>query len=74
MPKEKREMRRPPKQNVTAAQLALKTGDPVNLLDDFGNTKETIARSEPWQLGHGDWVIKVEGVSGGYDLSRITPR
>ncbi len=27
---------------------------------------ETTTTSLPWQLGHGDWVVKVEGKSGGW--------
>ncbi len=29
--------------------------------------------SMPWTLGHGAWVVKVEGISGGYDCARVTP-
>lgn len=31
----------------------------------------TKTRSEPWQLGHGDWVVAVEGVAGGIAMSHI---
>jgi hypothetical protein len=24
--------------------------------------------SEPWQLGHGAWLVKIEGVSGGVSV------
>jgi hypothetical protein len=36
--------------------------------------------SEPWQLGHGTWLVKIEGVSGGVcceprflTLAKVTP-
>ncbi len=29
-------------------------------------------RSNPWQLGHGEWVVLIEGVSGGVCVSHIT--
>ena len=31
----------------------------------------TKTRSEPWQLGHGAWVVAVEGVAGGIAMSHI---
>lgn len=31
----------------------------------------TKTRSEPWQLGHGDWVVAVEGIAGGIGMSHI---
>lgn len=48
-------------------------GLPVNVLKDDGSIIQTTIRSEPWQLGHGSWVIMVEGIAGGYDITRITP-
>ena len=32
---------------------------------------ETEIRSEPWQLGHGEWVCKVKGKSGGILLKHL---
>ena len=29
--------------------------------------------SEPWQLGHGTWIVKISGVRGGVSLNAITP-
>lgn len=26
----------------------------------------------PWQLGHGEWVIGLKGITGGYALDRVT--
>lgn len=31
----------------------------------------TKTRSEPWQLGHGDWVVAVDGVAGGVALTHV---
>lgn len=31
----------------------------------------TRTRSEPWQLGHGAWVVAVEGYAGGIALTHI---
>lgn len=67
-------MKRPKKQRVTQGQLAIKTGDDILVRLDSGIRMSAKAASEPWQLGHGDWVIKVEGISGGYDLSRVETR
>lgn len=41
-------------------------------LDD-GKLKYTKTRSEAWTLGHGQPVVMLEGISGGYDLARVTP-
>lgn len=38
---------------------------------DGQNFKETVITSEPWRLGHGDLVCKVEGVSGGVSISHL---
>ncbi|PHR86014.1 MAG: hypothetical protein COA78_38470 [Blastopirellula sp.] len=48
-------------------------GTKVSYQDDFSGTHQTIIRSEAWELGHGDVVVKIEGRSGGYDIERITP-
>jgi hypothetical protein len=34
---------------------------PVNGID----SRDVAIRSEPWQLGHGAWVVKIEGTAGG---------
>lgn len=59
------------KQNVDSKLTTLEEGVRVFYTDDSGKEHETITRSKPWQLGHGDWVVLIEGKSGGYDLSRI---
>lgn len=33
--------------------------------------KRTKTRSEPWQLGHGEWVVAVEGIAGGVCTSHL---
>jgi hypothetical protein len=50
------------------------SGSMVYLIDDFGEIHETRTRSVAWTLGHGEPVVKVEGRTGGYLLSRIVPR
>jgi hypothetical protein len=40
---------------------------------DDGKRKWTRTRSEAWNLGHGQPVVMLEGIAGGYDLSRVTP-
>ncbi|HNP80165.1 MAG TPA: hypothetical protein PKN47_01780 [Nitrospira sp.] len=42
----------------------------VVTLDD-GSQLHTTTCSEPWQLGHGEWVVKVAGIGGGYALKRV---
>lgn len=54
-------------------QLAIKEGDKVTVLQDDGTFRYLEARSSPWQLKHGEWVVLLTGISGGYLLSRVTP-
>lgn len=49
-------------------------GMPVFLIMDNGNSLETYLTSKAWELGDGTAVAKVDGVRGGYDVSRIKPR
>ena len=49
-------------------------GTPVTVTKDDGSKFETVTRSEPWELGHGEPVIKVDGIVGGYLLSRVKLR
>ena len=48
-----------------------KIGDTVIVVRDDGREEQRRVRAVPWQLGHGAWVIGLEGISGGYDLRRI---
>ena len=46
---------------------------PVRVRRDDGTDLDTVLLALPWQLGHGIWVAKVQGITGGYDCARITP-
>jgi hypothetical protein len=46
-------------------------GTSVNVILDNGKVLHTTTRSKPWALGHGQKVILVEGISGGYALERV---
>ncbi len=55
-----------------------KIGDPVRYYPalpdgEVPQHEETKIRSEPWQLGHGAWVIKVEGRTGGVLTEHLAP-
>ena len=49
-------------------------GTPVTVIEDLGGQIETITVSEAWLLGGGHAVVKVNGLAGGYQLSRVIPR
>lgn len=49
----------------------VKPGSAVELTNDLGERIATKTKSEAWLLGDGTPVVKVNGVSGGYLLSRI---
>ena len=51
----------------------LPSGTSVVVTLDDGVRWYTETRSEPWQLGSGDWVVSLVGKSGGYDLGRVSP-
>ena len=55
------------------AQIDLKPGDQVDQTDDFGNVHRRTVKYAPWQLGHGDWVVGLIGIRGGYALRRVQP-
>lgn len=63
-----------PAQSVTDDQKEIPSGAEVSVRLDVGSIFETTTRSAPWQLGHGAWVVLLEGKTGGYDLSRVTRR
>lgn len=50
---------------------SLKPGDRVRVRKDDGGEFVTAVRHEPWQLGHGEWVLGLRGIAGGYLLSRV---
>lgn len=60
---------------TTAAEwnAAHRPGIGVIVKKDDGTLKFTRTRSEAWELGHGQPVVMLEGISGGYDLARVTP-
>ena len=58
----------------TQWQLGLKPGDTVDYINDDGKAERRKVRSEPWQLGHGEWVIKLDGRTGGVMLTRCKPQ
>ena len=55
----------------------IKTGIPViywGIIDYNGQKSspiKTVITSDPWQLGHGDYVCKIAGISGGVLLSHL---
>lgn len=49
----------------------LKVGDKVLVTDDNGELTEYVVRQSPWQLGHGEWVVGLTGITGGYLLDRV---
>mgnify|MGYP001809842780 CR=1 FL=1 len=46
-------------------------GTPVRVHRDNGELLITVTRSMPWQLGHGEWIVSVEGIAGGYLLGCV---
>jgi len=48
------------------------TDDIVNVLEDDGTLTIATATSEPWRLGDGTWVIKLDDRRGGYLLKRVS--
>ncbi len=51
---------------------AVPFGTEVDVKRDDGTVTRTKTRSEPWLLGHGAAVIKVDGITGCYLLDRVT--
>lgn len=49
----------------------LQVGDVVIVRRDCGTEEERTVRIAPWKLAHGDWVVGLTGISGGYDLARV---
>lgn len=52
----------------------LLVGSVVMVEHDDGQLHEHTVRTAPWQLGHGDWVVGLSGISGGYSLDRVVAR
>ncbi len=66
-------MSKTPKQNVSPAQLGMEIGTLVDVRKDDGSIFRTKTRSLPWGTGFGMWIVSVDGISGGYNLERVTP-
>lgn len=49
-------------------------GTSVTYTDALGTSFETVTRSEAWELGSGTPVVSLNGKSGGYALTHITPK
>lgn len=52
-------------------RIHLEVGQRVAIQLDDGQIKIYTVCRVPWQLGHGAWVVGLEGRSGGYDLDRV---
>lgn len=52
----------------------LPVGTEVQVLKDNGDVVATKTRSLPWKLGGHTWVVMLEGISGCYDLARVSVR
>lgn len=63
----------PPRLTAEQWNAAHPIGTEVILTRDNGAETRTVTRSEAWTLGHGQAVVKVEGISGGYALERVRP-
>lgn len=50
---------------------SLKKGELVVAELDSGKRRALFVKQPPWQLGDGEWVVGLSGISGGYLLSRI---
>lgn len=73
------EINREMQKGKKAAALLIQRGGsgiPVEVIDDLGKIVSTVTESEPWQLGHGEWVVKLRdlGKGSGYLCSRIVLR
>jgi hypothetical protein len=55
---------------AAVAQRLTKVGVRVRLRDACTDV-ESVTTSMPWQLGHGEWVVSVEGKSGGWSCANI---
>lgn len=64
---------RPPFHVQQSHARGLKLGRLVHVTMDDGSLRTSVVTKEPWQLGHGDFVVGLEGFSGGYDVMRVIP-
>lgn len=54
----------------TNAKKLTQVGMRVRLFDSHTDI-EAITTSGPWQLGHGEWIVKVTGKSGGWSCANL---
>lgn len=59
--------------SAEAAMQFREIGQRVIVRDDLGKETETTVRILPWMLGHGEWVVGLVGISGGYSTLRVRP-
>lgn len=52
-------------------RLSIKPGDIVTVRVDSDNELEYEVKYAPWALGHGMMVVGLNGIAGGYLLSRV---
>lgn len=52
-------------------RLNLNPPDEVVYQNDDDAEITTTVKYAPWQLAHGEWVIGLKGIAGGYLLSRV---
>jgi len=57
--------------STTQKHTDLKPGDVVLVRKDHGKIDTHTVTREPWQLGHGTWVIGLSDRNGGYALGRV---
>lgn len=48
----------------------IRTGDLLEVARDDGRRERRRVKYPPWPLGDGTWVVGLEGLRGGYALSR----
>lgn len=54
-----------------AERQALIPSEWVEVLRDDGRTTHHKVKYSPWPSRHGEWVIGLDGIAGGYLLSRV---
>lgn len=66
-----RQPKRPEPDPVTLKAMLAAEGVHVEYTSVLGRGPGILTKtcSKPWQLGHGEWVVKLEGISGGVAVS-----
>jgi hypothetical protein len=59
------------KNSEAIAKKLTSIGMKVRIMDAFTKGKETVTTSMPWKLGHGQWVVSVEGKFGGWNCDML---